>query len=117
MKNIVAIVFILTYSFLKAQNLVNNPSFENISSCGVQGTLAVNWINPTQGGSPDLFNSCLPNRVPSNSIYYQWPKTGNSFAGFYLYDNNTVDAREYLQTQLSAVRTGPEIILNLTKLQ
>ena len=102
MRKIITIIFIFSYTFLGGQNLVPNGSFENISSCGVQGTLAINWTNPTQGGSPDLFNSCFPNRVPSNGTYYQWPKTGNSFGGFYLYDRNTSDAREYLQSQLSS---------------
>ena len=82
-----------------AQNLVNNPSFENISSCGPQATLAVNWIAPTQAGTSDLYNTCAPNRVPSNGTYYQWPRTGNSFTGIFCIEP-TYPVREYLHSQL-----------------
>lgn len=88
------------FTITKAQNLVNNPSFESISTCGTQATLAVNWQNPTQSGTPDLFNTCSPNRVPSNGYYYQWPRTGISFTGIWCTDP-VAAVREYLHCQLT----------------
>lgn len=100
MKFFFLISVLITTKFC-AQNLVNNPSFETISSCGPQATLAVNWQNPTQAGTPDLFNTCLPNRVPSNGYYYQWPKTGNSFVGIWCTDP-AFTVREYIHSQLTS---------------
>ncbi|MBK6985661.1 MAG: T9SS type A sorting domain-containing protein [Bacteroidetes bacterium] len=109
MKKIACIVFALTHFFLSAQNLVPNGSFENISSCGTQATLAVNWSNPTQAGTPDLYNICAPNRVPSHTIGgggFQIPKTGVSYVGMFGYSNPIANAREYIQTQLTTALTA-----------
>ncbi len=101
MKRIGFVILIFTHLFLSAQNLVNNPSFEVISSCGSQATLAVNWLAPTQVGTSDLYNTCAPNRVPSNGNYYQWPRTGSSFTGIFCIEP-TYPVREYLHSQLSS---------------
>lgn len=101
-----AFILCLIYCFVfksNSQNLVSNGSFENISSCGTQATLAINWQNPTQYGSPDLYNTCAPNWVPAHSggLFYQWPRTGNSYVGIWCYDRSVADVREYLHTQLT----------------
>ena len=89
---------------LHAQNLVVNSSFESISTCGTQATLAVNWINPTQAGTPDLFNSCIPNWIPAHgsgiSSFYQSPRTGSSYIGVFCYDRSGTNVREYMHSQL-----------------
>jgi hypothetical protein len=89
-------------------NLVPNPSFEIIDSCNLTGgsiTLgyAPGWFSPWTGagGSPDLYNTCSgPSgfQVPSNFLGYQYPKTGNGYAGFYLYSIN--DQQEYIEAEL-----------------
>lgn len=103
MKFFFLISVLITTKFC-AQNLVNNPSFETISSCGPQATLAVNWQNPTQAGTPDLFNTCAPNWVPAHgsgiSSFYQWPRTGNSFIGIWCTDP-AFTVREYIHSQLT----------------
>jgi hypothetical protein len=101
MKRLGIIIFILSHLFLNGQNLVNNPSFEILSNCGTQATLCVNWLNPTQAGTPDLYNTCISNRVPSNGYYFQWPKTGNSFVGIFNIEP-PYPVREYLHTQFTS---------------
>ena len=105
-------IYIYIHSIVSfSQNLVNNPSFEILSSCPTisnrQATLCVNWFNPTQAGTPDVYNTCLPGLVPSNGLgtFYQFPKTGNSYVGIWAYSNSVTNGREYLQTQLSNVMT------------
>ena len=101
-------IFLTTISYsLRGQNLVNNSSFEILSSCPTssnrQATLCVNWLNPTEAGTPDLYNTCLSGLVPSNGIsYYQWPRTGNSFVGIWSYEKNSTNIREYLHSQLNS---------------
>ena len=63
-----------------AQNLVPNPSFEDMVQCPpgwTQIEFATGWINPN-GYSPDYFNSCVPDTgccnifsVPNNSYGFQ----------------------------------------------
>ena len=58
-----------------------NPGFENISQCPFDPSqlyFAYNWW----GMSSDLLNSCNPLLIPSNFGGYQYPHTGNSYAGF-----------------------------------
>ncbi|MBP9690230.1 MAG: hypothetical protein KBE91_11500, partial [Bacteroidia bacterium] len=104
MKQIICIIFILGNLLLGAQNLVPNGSFEILSSCPTGGThsstLCVNWYNPTQAGTPDAYSVCGGD-VPSNGVYYQWPRTGNSFAGIWCYTNAFTNLREYLHTNLN----------------
>lgn len=97
----------------KAQiNLVQNPSFEDISSCPTnynQIKLAVGWdtLRNGGGGSTDLFNACAnPNTnfgVPVNTygLNYQIPKTGLSYSmmGWYLRPVLFYQ-REYIQNVL-----------------
>ncbi|HRG01280.1 MAG TPA: T9SS type A sorting domain-containing protein [Bacteroidia bacterium] len=108
MKKIGLIVFVLSNLFLNGQNLVNNSSFELLSNCPIIGgnhsaTLCVNWYNPTQDGTPDVFNICCTSTVSPCSAYTykQLPRTGNTFTGIWCYDNSFLNLREYLHTQLS----------------
>lgn len=92
-----------------AQNMVNNPSFEQYSSCPTtQGTLqALNWaVTPNSSfSSPDYFNTCanpgnnsqcIPLNICGNQAAYE----GNAYAGIFCYGSNS-DQREYIQTQLT----------------
>jgi gliding motility-associated-like protein len=105
--------FLLSCYSLRAQiNLVQNPGFENISSCPTfynQIKLATGWdtLIAGGGGGPDVFNSCAnPSNfygVPNNlyGISYQIPKTGVSYSNMGFFVNSTVFLqRDYMQTKL-----------------
>lgn len=91
-----------------SQNLVPNPGFEQYTSCPddlCQIHRATGWN--AWGYSPDYFNSCAIwpiISVPYNTFGFQYPATGNGYAGFYAYDSLNVPAcglcREYIGTQL-----------------
>lgn len=96
----------LICSSVDAQNLVPNPSFETFSSCPTnygQLTLAIPWIAPTNDNS-DLFNVCGSTivGVPYHHGPYgfQYPSSGNGYAGFWAYNGINNNYREYLQVQL-----------------
>lgn len=92
------------------QNLVPNPSFEEITSCPTgtaQIHLAQPWMNDV--GGVELFNICnLGNAagnphvgVPTNNVGYQYAHSGDGYAGIYTYGGPTeTNGREYLQVQL-----------------
>jgi gliding motility-associated-like protein len=108
--------FILVLTFftkeIKSQNLVPNPSFETLTTCpsgDSQIQLASPWISATGTGTPDIFNSCIPTSscvsVPLMGILgecgYQMARTGNGFAGIYVYFYYSKDAfNEILETPL-----------------
>jgi len=100
-----------------SQNLVPNPSFENITSCPTSHTQlnkATPWVPPTSG-TPDLYNSCDISQVvgvPISNIGLfgrgdQPARTGVGYAGFVTFWDYiepcgaiSVDYREYLQAPL-----------------
>jgi len=79
-----------SYIYLQAQNLVLNPSFEELQSC------PDNWFDffvlkdcfPILTGSPDVFNICCDDSinagVPSNFFGHQHPRTGDGYTGLAL---------------------------------
>lgn len=98
-------------------NLVPNPSFEYLINCPTQlGQifLAQPWFSPNKctGGtlqscsSSDVYSTCFSPipmwdnaGVPSNSAGFQYPRTGNNYAGIgFWVDNGT---REYISTPLT----------------
>ncbi len=91
-----------------AQNLVPNPSFEEITSCPTFASMldtAAPWFNPTQG-TPELFHACAGSGayagVPMNySGGYQMPRTGNGFAGIYVLRPDNSNMREYIEVPLT----------------
>ncbi len=75
-----------------AQNLVPNPSFEELDSCPnsmSQIDYASGWKPFTS--SPDLFHTCA--NFPGNisAFKYQCPATGNGFAGMFCYLSNSYE--------------------------
>lgn len=110
---------------LSAQvNLVPNPSFELYDTCpydlGGDGQIyrAVPWFQPdtcygntTNSSSSDFFNTCSIGywSVPSNGAGYQYPRTGNGYAGIavvYGYPDS-IGGREYIEVKLTeALRAG-----------
>ncbi len=98
--------FIFCKPTLEAQNLVINPSFENIVNCpSALGQIenSLSWTSPT-AAKADYFHECdLSNTVgiPVNSVGFQSARTGSAYAGIQVYSTSAnVDYREYLQIQL-----------------
>ncbi len=104
MKSYLLILFLLI-SFLDvfSQNLIPNPGFENYTNCpGNIGQLSntITWNSPTNA-SPDYFNQCCASsvvNVPVNHWGNQNARTGQAFAGFYIYYPSNY--REYIQAEL-----------------
>jgi gliding motility-associated-like protein len=106
--HIVFLMFIVAYCKLgKAQNLVKNPSFENLKSCPF-ANYNFNWyVNDWWGldtSSAAIFNTCGAAQisgVPSSSYGYQYPRTGNSHASIILMEagpsNSAHNGRSYIQ--------------------
>ena len=85
----------------QSQNLVPNWSFEDTIACPPGPIdLAIGWSSYRQ--SPDYCHSCNSSSqsVPFNQWGYQYPKTGEAYAGLITYINFVPDAREYIGIQL-----------------
>ena len=98
----IIIVYGLGIANLFAQNLVENPGFENFTDCpDSYGSFQEDvkaWYKPTDG-STDYFNTCGGKlSVGQNFIGKQDTYEGNAYAGFYAYGPN--DYREYITGQL-----------------
>lgn len=93
-------------------NLVSNGSFENYSFCPTgfaSISTSTGWYSPSNS-TPDYFNRCYTFSdhfadVPLDCLTYQEAKTGDAYAGIYIYDYNASDTvnttSEYIQTQLT----------------
>jgi hypothetical protein len=98
----------LTSLYVFCQNLVPNPSFELYSNCptisNYYADLATDWY--VFGKTPDYYNSCFPDAlptqgtdVPESFTGYQMAATGNGYVGFMTYTSH-VFWREYIGAQL-----------------
>lgn len=100
-----------------AQNLVPNGDFEQYSSCPnwlSQIDYSSYWFNPTTYGSPDYFNSCAVGTnagVPNNIFFngFQYPHSGDAYAGIFLWHKSDPIAREYLEIKLNDKLTAKKI--------
>ncbi|MEX1192703.1 MAG: hypothetical protein WEA99_12080, partial [Brumimicrobium sp.] len=119
-KKFYLIILFVLFTFLNsnAQNLVLNPSFENVNvgnlQCGWYTTQAQfanainNWTVPT-GGSTDIFHTslanacyCSPNSTNAANPGQQAARTGNSYVNIVTYGDGGCDPyREYIQGTLS----------------
>src|SRR5690349_11568305 len=90
-KTLLVLLFFNSHSSF-AQNLVQNPSFEDTISCPTsidQLFKAINWYSFRD--SPEYFHECdNPINgavgVPENSFGYQYPHSGSAYAGIIPYD-------------------------------
>ncbi len=86
-----------------AQNLVPNPSFEQYDTCLSSAAIYWGWVvawDTPSNGSDDVFNICS-STVPSNMAGYQYPHSGNAYAGGQFYGFNGPDYYiEYMQVKL-----------------
>lgn len=92
------------------QNLVPNPSFENLNYCPFdrgQINAAIPW-ETASSGTPDLYNSCSNGqylKVPFAGRWidsYQNPKSGKGYAAIELYTNGNLSSgnSEYMEVKL-----------------
>jgi len=104
----VFLTFLLfTTSLLNAQNLVPNPSFEEHLECPYSTAefhmQVVDWYSWQE--TPDYFHTCNNELngnagVPENAWGWQWPITGDAYAGIFTYASHVVDGREYMAVPL-----------------
>ena len=104
--------FIINVFSLKllSQNLIENPSFEEYTSCPDninQLNRCKGWWTTDNSSSPEYFNGCSmynPYKVrvgvPKNFEGYRKAKEGNGYVGIALYGKNNFNYREYIQTKL-----------------
>jgi len=105
------LLFLTCYfsSFCISQyNLVPNGSFEEVPNC-TQFTDNIYdsppWVNPTEYGTPDLYNYCNMSSIEYLNSF-QMPHTGSGFAGFYTGEQliglpNIYENKEYIQVELT----------------
>ncbi|MCK6650005.1 MAG: T9SS type A sorting domain-containing protein [Bacteroidia bacterium] len=85
--------------------MVPNYSFELYVSCpthsGNDLNLAIPWLGVTNNSS-DYYNTCAsgPAGIPNSALGFQYPKTGNGYAGIYAVNGFGSNYREYLQVKL-----------------
>ena len=107
MKKLILISIGLMAMLAKGQNLVPNPSFEDTVSCphfANQIDQALHWHASSQ--SPDYFNVCDimsgfgTTSVPSSFVGFQYPKSGDAYAGFIAFFRSVENTREFLTSEL-----------------
>ena len=103
MKQLVVLLFFLCGFISTSQNLVLNPSFEDFYDCPRDMSLfhrnVKKWTNPNNG-TTDYFNSCSDKMGFQNFNGYQKARTGNGYAGIYIYFKKNY--REYVQGSLKS---------------
>jgi len=104
MKHIVLLITLAIFNVLSAQNLVGNPSFEQANktpfSYGEFHNNVKNWSSPSFG-TPDYYSTRSQKMNQRNYRGIQDPKTGDCFAGVYLFaTKNRTTYREYIQGEL-----------------
>lgn len=106
--NLIIISLFLTSGFCFSQNnLVSNPSFEELDGKPKKtGELnkAITWVSPTLGTSDLYCKSAKAAEigVPLNVQGEQAARTGNNYAGAIFYSKKTNNIREYIQIELSS---------------
>lgn len=100
------LLFLCAINYINAQNLVKNPSFENAKkgpwTYGEFHNNVQNWSS-ANFGTPDYFSINTRAKIVSEKNYRgnQLPKTGNCYAGIYMYTTkNGYSYREYIQGKI-----------------
>lgn len=108
MRTLISVFLLLNSVLVFGQlNLVPNPSFEDYTSCPTfasQLERATPWFNPNLG-TPEYYNACATAgsymSLPSGtSGHYQYPRTGNGFAGIFTFRTDVTSMREYIEVEL-----------------
>ena len=118
-KYILALFFFILCNYLNAQpNLVNNPSFEKIDTCFMNGQpfLTFNKYGWYTYSSADLYTPCIGDSlgiidtfsgVPQNYLGFQYPVSGQNYAGIETW--NLGEFRDYLTGKLNTYLTQGEV--------
>jgi gliding motility-associated-like protein len=91
---------------LASQNLVPNPGFDILSNCPydeAQIDFAPPWTRASHG-TPDIYNECAIDEffnVPHAAKSYQLQRSGNGYAGIYVYTDSDLKGLEYIETPLT----------------
>jgi OmpA-OmpF porin, OOP family len=110
MKYLSTIGFIFSTVFLPVlaqENLVPNPSFENIigkpKKIG-EVDKAAPWISPTTGTAEIFWSGSKSEDIatPKNNLGFQHAKSGDNYAGAIFYDKKNPNLREYIQVELKS---------------
>lgn len=116
MKKAPLIFFFLFPSFLSAQNLVLNPSFEETDHCVTESdaskytnvpSLVLSqckyWSSFSQEGTADLFQPCNSWNFQNTTHHFK-ARTGVASGGFYIYDRLCCESeyREYMVGKLKS---------------
>lgn len=97
----------LTLGLFAQQNLVPNPSFEEVEKKikeGGQIELAVPWTSATFK-SVDLYSADSKNKdfgVPTNAYGMEKAQDGNNYVGINFYGYRGRSPKSYLQTELNS---------------
>ena len=102
-KNYFLIFLLLACEICTGQNLVQNPSFENYTTCPngwAQIADAIGWSSFRE--TCDYYNACCTTNwgTPSNIAGYQLPHSGNAYAGIIIFDRAASYYREVIGGQL-----------------
>jgi gliding motility-associated-like protein len=104
-------ILLFCFSTLKAQNLITNPSFEEIDSCyGQPAEIGFDvfkwsgckgWSNPIKS-STDLWcqNPIVGSLVPPNTVSFQKPRTGENMVGLLINGGTIISYREFIQNEI-----------------
>ena len=117
MKEIFSIIVLTcSVSWLPAQNLVENGSFETKSYCPgnfnqQELKTVAGWWQPTDG-TPDYFHACSDKvGVPKNVFGEQLAQDGEGYVGLVTYSTGAKrNYREYIQTKLSRPLGAGEMV-------
>jgi hypothetical protein len=122
MKKIALLLLIFITFIGKGQNLVQNPSFEKFTLCpdnfssGAPDELSysIGWCS--FGQTPDYYNTCSANsqiKPPNCFLGFQYPHTGNAYAGFVSYYTQSGNYRELIGGNLlSTLVTGQKYFIS-----
>ena len=122
MKNLIGLMFFLLIGELaECQNLISNPSFEEINEITTRwsGTFSAfnrrikYWDSPTQGSPDILFINYLDKMTPKRpkvDLSHHTPRTGKFMIGLKTYgcETNTLHCKEYVQIKLKEQLTRGE---------
>ena len=104
---VTALLFLLSLKVLSQPNLVPNPSFEVIDTCWVGPAILtnINYFNWFTFSSADIYSNCMLSGyyVPQNYLGFQYPVSGNNYAGIQTY--NPQDIKDYISGK-TGVRKG-----------
>jgi gliding motility-associated-like protein len=97
------LIILTNLNKISSQNFVPNSKFEDYDQCtslysypftGAYYYGVDSWFSPS-AGSPDYYNICAPSTFPSFSVPfniagYQFPKSGNAYSGFCIYNKDSL---------------------------